>query len=595
MGTFWSSPQKFGEVEHAVVSNGSPIKKGKVATGGLVRGVMAGQPDEAVIHWFCFEVMDDDLGLYDPVEKKEITIDNIALHKVGISEAENKGHYNEHANGRNWPLDHEINSFLKYVKYLWSGVSYIQSLQIQMRMAKELSKELAEGATVEVHDYQVSLVPKFLRFLRPDVRVGYFQHSRFPSLKHLQDEWATWPEDARKAYKEEILGKLGADYVGCHSPEYVQNLIDVLKWLGIGENHVVGADNNATLNLDGREIFVDANPIGVDVDGWEKLARNADAADGIIQEIKDGRRTLVEIENDETLSDAIKKLVKEISEIPQLKEKIDALREQNGDEVEIKNLVEELDYRISLSPACIREVNDWADDSVHLVSWERLEYTKGFEIRLKAIKKMLEAGELDPNKVHITMVAASTGRDELSGYDEFIPGVEGRVKEIQDNWCSKGLTFEFRKESHDTRQLAALVRSHKKVIGLFTPYKDGMNMAVQEFVSMCYDNVGVVVMTNTIGAAQVLQKAIQVLPTAEDVAKGIKQAVQISGSPAAKARMVAMRKALRSHTVKDWAQRIVKRVSCSGSKGTRDFKAPAISLGIAGNHDQNSTSSSRAA
>ena len=63
----------------------------------------------------------------------------------------------------------------------------------------------AEGASVWIHDYQLQLVPRMLRELRPDVRIGFFLHIPFPPRElFMQLPW-----------RREILeGLLGADLVG---------------------------------------------------------------------------------------------------------------------------------------------------------------------------------------------------------------------------------------------------------------------------------------------------------------------------------------------------------------------------------------------
>ena len=64
----------------------------------------------------------------------------------------------------------------------------------------------AKNATVWVQDYQLQLVPKMLRALRPDVTIGFFMHPFPPVELFMQLPWRT----------EIIDGLLGADLVGFH-------------------------------------------------------------------------------------------------------------------------------------------------------------------------------------------------------------------------------------------------------------------------------------------------------------------------------------------------------------------------------------------
>ena len=46
---------------------------------------------------------------------------------------------------------------------------------------KPLPEPQPDGATVWVQDYQLQLVPRMLRDLRPDLVIGYFHHIPFPA------------------------------------------------------------------------------------------------------------------------------------------------------------------------------------------------------------------------------------------------------------------------------------------------------------------------------------------------------------------------------------------------------------------------------
>ena len=58
---------------------------------------------------------------------------------------------------------------------------------------------------VWVHDYQLQLVPAMLRELRPDVRIGWFNHIPFPPVELFAQ--LPWRADI-------IKGLLGADFLG---------------------------------------------------------------------------------------------------------------------------------------------------------------------------------------------------------------------------------------------------------------------------------------------------------------------------------------------------------------------------------------------
>jgi trehalose 6-phosphate synthase len=79
---------------------------------------------------------------------------------------------------------------------------------------------------VWVQDYQLQLVPKMLRMLRPDLTIGFFLHIPFPPVElFMQMPWRT----------EITEGLLGADLVGFHLAGGAQNFLVLARRL-IGAN-----------------------------------------------------------------------------------------------------------------------------------------------------------------------------------------------------------------------------------------------------------------------------------------------------------------------------------------------------------------------
>jgi len=73
--------------------------------------------------------------------------------------------------------------------------------------ADALAQDAAEGGKVVVQDYHLSLTPRLLRVLRPDVRVGHFSHTPWAPPEYFR----MLPDDIGAAVLEGILG---ADHAG---------------------------------------------------------------------------------------------------------------------------------------------------------------------------------------------------------------------------------------------------------------------------------------------------------------------------------------------------------------------------------------------
>ena len=130
-------------------------------------------------------------------------------------------YYEGFSNATLWPLYHDV-----IVKPIYHREWWDRYVDVNRRFAEATSRAAANGATVWVQDYQLQLVPKMLRELRPDLTIGFFLHIPFPPVElFMQMPWRT----------EIIEGLLGADLVGFHLPGGAQNFLFLARRL-IGAN-----------------------------------------------------------------------------------------------------------------------------------------------------------------------------------------------------------------------------------------------------------------------------------------------------------------------------------------------------------------------
>jgi trehalose 6-phosphate synthase len=182
--------------------------------------------------------------------------EGIELRAVRISQQEYDEFYLGFANATLWPLYHDAIRPATFERSWWNAYRAVNE-----RYATAAADAAAPGASVWIHDYQLQLVPRMLRELRPDVRIGFFLHIPFPPRElFMQLPW-----------RREILeGILGADLVGLQVSGGASNFARLAR-------RVVGATGSgAHVAFDGRSIEVRAFPISVDVDDF--LARANDAA-----------------------------------------------------------------------------------------------------------------------------------------------------------------------------------------------------------------------------------------------------------------------------------------------------------------------------
>ena len=75
-----------------------------------------------------------------------------------------------------WPILHTFPTHFNVNNADWGIFE-----EVNRRFAEAACKEAAEGATVWVHDYNLWLVPGYIRSRRPDLKVAFFHHTPFPS------------------------------------------------------------------------------------------------------------------------------------------------------------------------------------------------------------------------------------------------------------------------------------------------------------------------------------------------------------------------------------------------------------------------------
>ncbi|RII40948.1 trehalose-6-phosphate synthase [Galactobacter valiniphilus] len=172
--------------------------------------------------------------------------DSIDLVPVPLSSADVRLYYEGFSNSTLWPLYHDVIVPPEFHRTWW--VAY---REVNARFARAAAGTAAPGATVWVHDYQLQLVPKMLRDLRPDLTIGYFDHIPFPST----DLFAQLP------WRSRILeGLLGADLIGFQRASDTANfLTSVKRFLGLtprkGEVRRPGS---------GRSSRAQTHPISID-------------------------------------------------------------------------------------------------------------------------------------------------------------------------------------------------------------------------------------------------------------------------------------------------------------------------------------------
>jgi trehalose 6-phosphate synthase len=262
-----------------IVSNRGPLRfsvssEGEVTAkrggGGLVTG-LSGLASSRPVTWVASALTDDDATV---AEQGAYRDGNLTLRLVQHDREEYDRYYNVFANPTLWFIHH----------YLW-GLALEPSVDRNVRLAWEagyvpVNERFAEAAAAElagagprplvmVHDYQLFMVPGFLRARVPGAIIHHFTHVPWPQ----PDYWRVLPADVRMAIHESMLA---CDLVGLHTPRYVRSFLQCCeRFVPNARVDVRGGE----AELDGRRVRVRAYPISVDPAEFERLAAEPDVAE----------------------------------------------------------------------------------------------------------------------------------------------------------------------------------------------------------------------------------------------------------------------------------------------------------------------------
>jgi trehalose 6-phosphate synthase len=274
-----ASPIPTGEYDFVVVSNRLPVDRVIEADGtaswarspgGLVTALepVMRQHEGAWIGW----------GGQPDLEFEPFDSEGIRVVPVPLSAHDLENYYEGFSNDTLWPLYHDVINPPTYHRDWWE--SYID---VNQRFADATAAASAIGAVVWVQDYQLQLVPKMLRELRPDLTIGFFNHIPFPPYGiYSQLPWRA----------QIVEGLLGADVIGFQRVADASNFQRAVRrlkgYVTKGTQiEVPLVDESPGVRVFGpikrqgsfRTVVAKSFPISIDAASFEALARTPEVQD----------------------------------------------------------------------------------------------------------------------------------------------------------------------------------------------------------------------------------------------------------------------------------------------------------------------------
>jgi len=284
-----------GPVSLVAGDDGTEVKRGG---GGLVSGMQSAlapdddSPVDSV--WVCAALTDHErlvarraerghLGSLD-LDTGGIDVRMLAIDATTFSRA-----YNGIANSTLWFVNHLLyDTPVKPVfdagwRRQWGAYE-----RYNAAFAGALAEEAADGASVLVQDYHLTLAPALLRAQRPDLRIAHFTHTPWapPELFRML------PDDVARQVLE---GLLGADHAGFLCERWKKSFLDCCA-------HVLGADvDGDVVTYDGRRTEVAVHALGTDGDQLRERARgrDVDARLAHLRDLVGDRRVIARVDRTE--------------------------------------------------------------------------------------------------------------------------------------------------------------------------------------------------------------------------------------------------------------------------------------------------------
>jgi trehalose 6-phosphate synthase len=411
------------------------------------------------------------------VEVEPFFEDGLELCPVGLSEQEVADYYEGFSNATLWPLYHDVIVKPVYDRSWWNAY-----VEVNRRFAETTSKAAAQGATVWIQDYQLQLVPKMLRMLRPDLTIGFFLHIPFPPVElFMQMPWRT----------EIVEGLLGADLIGFHLPGGAQNFLYLARRLAgqVTSRGTVGVRSKlGSVQVGFRTVRVGAFPISIDSGDLDEKSRS------------------------KAVRDRAKQIRKELG-----------------------------------NPKRI------------MLGVDRLDYTKGIDVRLNAFRELLEEDRVDPVD-NIIVQLATPSRERVESYKAMRGEIEQQVGRINGEYGQVGhpvVHYLHRPIPRDDL-IAYFVAAD---VMLVTPLRDGMNLVAKEYIASRSDLGGSLVLSEFTGAAAELRQAYLCNPHDLDSVKDAIVAALEQTPEDGRRHMRAMRRQVLAHDVDRWARSFLNALS----------------------------------
>ncbi len=210
----------------------------------------------------------------------------------------------------------------------------------------------------------------------------------------------------------------------------------------------------------------------------------------------------------------------------------------------------------------VRRLSDSVRERKLIIGVDRLDYSKGLELRFRAFESLLKNYPSTTGRVTFMQIAPPT-RTGVRAYNEIREDLERAAGNINGRYAEMDwVPIRYLNRGYDRDVLMALMRISR--VGLVTSIRDGMNLVAKEYVaSQDPEDPGVLVLSTLCGAASELRDAVLVNPyDQEGVAEGLQTAIEMPLEER-RERFEGMLETIRKNDIHAWSRRFIEALHAS--------------------------------
>ncbi|MDY7019419.1 MAG: trehalose-6-phosphate synthase, partial [Chloroflexota bacterium] len=264
-----------------IVSNRLPViiekRKNELyfepSVGGLATGLVSFHKSYNSV-WIGWPGIDSEKIKGSEEEEIKTRLRSENCYPVFLSQNDVEDYYHGFCNRTIWPLFHYFTDHAVYKEDSWQAYE-----RVNEAFSNAVVEVAEPGDIIWVHDYQLMLLPGFLRQRLSEAIVGFFLHIPFPSFETFR----------LLPWRKQILnGLLGSDLIGFHTYDYTRHFINSVHRL-LGYEAVMGQ-----ITTPDRVIRADVFPMGIDYKRYSSAAQGSKVRAEITKfRQKLGNRTII--------------------------------------------------------------------------------------------------------------------------------------------------------------------------------------------------------------------------------------------------------------------------------------------------------------